>query len=318
MNEETVRAVESLRVLLFVSIVGLVYAAAVVVLLRRFVTLPRKPVRHAGRVVLVIAGIGILCVLYGRFVEPRWIEVTSTRVTTPRLPAGHRGVRIAHLSDIHSDPSPRVEERLPAIVAAMRPDLVVFTGDAANSAEGVPVFRRCLTEIAKIAPTFVVKGNWDVWWFAEVDRFTGTGAVALDGASARLLVDGAAIHVLGAAFDRPQGIDDALAALPDDGPAIALYHCPYPDIVAKSLARRLDLFLAGHVHGGQVALPYYGALVTLSRFGKRFERGLYADADGFGFPMYVSRGIGMEGGRAPRVRFCARPEVALIELLPAP
>jgi predicted MPP superfamily phosphohydrolase len=78
----------------------------------------------------------------------------------------------------------------------------------------------------------------------------------------------------------------------------------------------MGLFLAGHVHGGQVALPYYGALLTLSKFGKRFERGLYPDADGF--PMYVSRGIGMEGGRAPRVRFCARPEVALIELVPGP
>jgi predicted MPP superfamily phosphohydrolase len=65
-----------------------------------------------------------------------------------------------------------------------------------------------------------------------------------------------------------------------------------------------------------VALPGYGALITLSRFGKRFERGLYPDADGFGFPLYVSRGIGMEGG-APRVRFASRPEVALIELMPA-
>ena len=47
-----------------------------------------------------------------------------------------------------------------------------------------------------------------------------------------------------------------------------------------------------------------------------FERGLYPDADGFGLPLYVSRGIGMEGG-APRVRFASRPEVALIELVPA-
>ena len=64
------------------------------------------------------------------------------------------------------------------------------------------------------------------------------------------------------------------------------------------------------------ALPIYGALLTLSKFGKRFESGLYPDADGFGFPLYVGRGIGMEGGSSPRVRFWARPEVALIELVP--
>jgi predicted MPP superfamily phosphohydrolase len=66
-----------------------------------------------------------------------------------------------------------------------------------------------------------------------------------------------------------------------------------------------------------VALPGCGALITLSRFGKRFERGLYPDADGFGFPLYVSRGIGMEGGSTPSVRFASRPEVVLIELVAA-
>lgn len=66
--------------------------------------------------------------------------------------------------------------------------------------------------------------------------------------------------------------------------------------------------------GGQVALPFYGALVTLSRFGKRYEAGLYRVHDTW---LYVNRGLGMEGGWAPRVRFCARPEITVIELAPA-
>ena len=76
---------------------------------------------------------------------------------------------------------------------------------------------------------------------------------------------------------------------------------------------RVDLFCAGHVHGGQVGLPLYGALVTLSRHGKRYEAGLYQAGP---MRMYVSRGIGMEGGSAPRVRFCSRPEIAVIEAVP--
>src|SRR6185369_14004009 len=121
----------------------LVYLVAVIVLLARFVARPRVPLRLWSKCVLGVAAFGVLCGLYGRFVEPRWIEVTETRVETSRLPPGHRGVRIVHLSDIHSDPSPLVEERLPAIVASLKPDLIVFTGDAANSEDGVPVFRRC-------------------------------------------------------------------------------------------------------------------------------------------------------------------------------
>jgi predicted MPP superfamily phosphohydrolase len=70
---------------------------------------------------------------------------------------------------------------------------------------------------------------------------------------------------------------------------------------------------AGHIHGGQVALPFYGALVTLSRTGKTYESGLYRVG---GTWLHVSRGLGMEGGHIPRVRFWARPEVTVIEAYP--
>jgi len=76
----------------------------------------------------------------------------------------------------------------------------------------------------------------------------------------------------------------------------------------------VDLYCAGHTHGGQVALPFYGALVTFSKYGKRFETGLYRVGE---TRLYVSRGIGMEGGKIPRVRFCSRPEVTVIEIHPA-
>ena len=56
----------------------------------------------------------------------------------------------------------------------------------------------------------------------------------------------------------------------------------------------MDLYCAGHIHGGQIALPFYGALVTLSKYGKRFEAGLYRVGETW---LYVNRGIGMEGER---------------------
>jgi uncharacterized protein len=129
-------------------------------------------------------------------------------------------------------------------------------------------------------------------------------------------VAGVNVHVAGVGYpDAVRGFFPALADLPADGPAVMICHPPYPDAVPERDASRIDLICAGHTHGGQVALPFYGALLTFSKFGKRYERGLYPlDAGGY---MYVSRGIGMEGFRMPRVRFCARPEVALIELVPA-
>ena len=62
-----------------------------------------------------------------------------------------------------------------------------------------------------------------------------------------------------------------------------------------------------------MALPWYGAIVTLSKYGKQYEAGLYSIGTTH---LYVNRGIGMEGGIAPRVRFFARPEITVVELVP--
>ena len=69
--------------------------------------------------------------------------------------------------------------------------------------------------------------------------------------------------------------------------------------------------LSGHTHGGQVRVPLLGALVTSSIDGKRYEMGRYHQD---GATLYVSRGIGLEGKGAPRMRFLCLQEMELFEL----
>jgi uncharacterized protein len=69
--------------------------------------------------------------------------------------------------------------------------------------------------------------------------------------------------------------------------------------------------LAGHTHGGQVRMPFYGALLTMSRFDKKYEMGLHTVS---GTSLFVSRGIGFEP-RMPRIRFFCRPEIAVIDVV---
>ena len=98
---------------------------------------------------------------YGYFIEPKWLAITRVRIPSTKLSKTTEPIRLVHISDLHSDALPRLEERLPDVIAGEKPDFIVFTGDTINSPEALPVFKRCLTRLAALAPTFVVKGNWD-------------------------------------------------------------------------------------------------------------------------------------------------------------
>jgi predicted MPP superfamily phosphohydrolase len=95
-----------------------------------------------------------------------------------------------------------------------------------------------------------------------------------------------------------------VAGIPEDAFTLLLYHSP--DLIVEAAKHHIDLYLGGHTHGGQLRLPFYGAITTGSAYGKAFEAGLYEYGD---TRMYISRGIGFEGGSMPRARFLCRPEI---------
>jgi predicted MPP superfamily phosphohydrolase len=309
---------EHFRVLVFLGCIAAVYILAAGILLRwglqkfRGETPSHTPSKiWFRRVVLSLASLGILCFLYGYFCEPYWLATTHVKVTSGKLPKGARNLRLVHISDLHCDPKQRLEAKLVQAVAGEHPDLIVFTGDCINSPAGLSIFKECITRLAKLAPTFVVKGNWDVWYWHDQDLFGNTGAQELDGKAVKLEVRGIPIWVTGIAVDNERSLEASLNSIPADAFKLVLHH--YPDLIKEAAALQVDLYCAGHTHGGQVALPFYGALLTLSKYGKKYEAGLYREGQTW---LYVNRGIGMEGGSAPRVRFCARPEVTVIEITP--
>lgn len=276
---------------------------------QRVAGLEARPLSRRRKATLALAGLGFPCMAWGYFVEPYLVQVTHTRLTSPRLAGATRPVRLVLISDVHSNAQPRLEEKLPAVIAAERPDLIVFAGDATNAADGVPVFQALMRRLVAIAPVYAVRGNWDA--HAGYDALAGTGAIDLRRTVVPLEVAGARLVVAGVGFDSTYAIPDVLRAVPNEGFRIFVHH--WPDEIEAVEKRGLELYLAGHTHGGQVALPLYGAIVTLSSYGLRFARGLHQVGP---TTLYVTRGIGMEGGHAPRVRFCARPEVTVLELAP--
>jgi uncharacterized protein len=303
---------EKARVLIFLSLIAAVYVFAVGSLVR--ILLNRFGIGKLSntifqvwfrRIIFSLAGLGFFCFAYAYFVEPYWLSVRKVAIHSSKIKSP---IRIVHISDIHSDSKPRLEEKLAAAIAVEKPDLIVFSGDSINSIEGLPVFRKCLTEIAKVAPTFVVKGNWDL---GTQNLFDGTGANWLNGKVESIEIKGNKVSLIGvSAFDTFK-LDDKLSNLSAEKFNLFIYHLP--DEIENIANSNVDLYCAGHTHGGQIALPFYGALMTLSKFDKKYESGTFEVGKTW---LNVNRGIGMEGESAPRVRFYCRPEISVIDVLP--
>ena len=304
---------ERLAVGLFLAAVGAVYLLEVRLILRHALGKARRKegtaglLRPAAIVLHALAVAGILCLAYGYLIEPYRVEVNRVPIGSRKVRATR--IRIVQISDLHCNRKAGNEERLVEIVNALRPDVIVFTGDAANRPQAVGRFRDAMRRLDAPLGKFAVRGNFDLRLGPEL--FDGTGFRELEGETAAIEKEGYTFYLTGLTCAR----DDCaglLSRVPKDSYSVFLYH--YPDLVEEAARAGADLYLCGHTHGGQVALPFYGALVTLSRFGKKYERGLYTVG---GTLLYVNRGIGMEPAPAPRVRFLSRPEITAFDIGPA-
>ena len=258
----------------------------------------------------ILAAAGVLCFLYGYFIEPHWIEVKRVEIETGKL--SRASLRVVQLSDLHTDPKGINERKLVEIVNALKPDIIVFTGDTVNTPKALPVFKKTLKSLKANIGKFAVTGNYDYWFLRGLDLFSGTDFDVLDGKIDKISKDGDTFIISGVNFEHDTYWSSVLKKVPRGYYSIFLYH--KPDLIEDIKGSNVDLYLAGHTHGGQVALPFYGAIITLSKYGKRYEAGEYKVGNTI---LYVNRGMGTEGKFGLRIRFLVRPEITVFDIKPA-
>ena len=261
---------------------------------------------------LCIVGVTLLslsCVAYAYFVEPCWLEVTHVCIVTEKMQRGCKPFRLVQISDLHCCDRVRLETELPGVIAAQKPDAIVFTGDAINTPLALGTFKTLMKSLSKIAPTYAVRGNWDQ--DRSIDLYGDTGVKELDHEFVHLEAGGSELYLLGL----PAALNPQPAALVQKVPArafkVLLFH--YPEVLGRVQSGQIDLILSGHTHGGQVALPWYGAVYLHTPLGKLLERGLYVQGQTY---LYINRGIGMTGSSLAAARFLTRPEVTVIDITP--
>jgi predicted MPP superfamily phosphohydrolase len=227
--------------------------------------------------------------------------------TMPGLPAP---IRIVHLTDIHASRAVPLEfvRKVVDRINADPPDLAVLTGDyVTEDRSWVEGIGRELGRIRSKSGTYAILGNHDYWT-------DGPGvSKALEKHGVHHLrnesVKAAGLRLIGVDdhWTRNDDVNRAMAGVGDDEPKLMLLHSP--DLVHQAADAGVHLALAGHTHGGQVRLPFYGALIVPSAFG--FEQGWYRSGD---TRLYVNRGLGT---LEMKVRVHCRPEVHELTLLPA-
>jgi len=306
---------EKMAFCLFGAVIAVVYYAEASILLRccfkklTYKNASKLFLSRRAIVIHILALLGFGCFAYGCFIEPYWLQVNSFYIPTDKL--DHAEFTVVQISDTHCDKKTRNEDKLLKIINDLEPDIIVFTGDSINTPRALKKFKDTMTVLNAPLGKFAVCGNIDVYYFWNTDLFSSTGFTPLHEKTVKLTKNGETILLTGLTCDRTTGVNKTLEKIPNDKFSLLLYH--RPALIEDLQNLNVDLYLAGHTHGGQIALPFYGAIITLSKHGKKYESGFYTVGD---TTLYINRGIGMEGGLAPRVRFMARPEITLFTIGP--
>lgn len=249
------------------------------------------------------------------------------------VPAFSDAVRIVQLTDLHNSIFGAHNGRLVEKVAAQEPDLILITGDLLNyNEERTDIATDLISQLTEIAPVYVSYGNHEAMFEKRFGsdlrkQYTDAGATVLEYDWEDITVNHQSIRIGGiygycmpGQYLKTGEASEAECVFLEDfqdteAYTILLCHMPYSWIVQGSLdSWNVDLVLCGHVHGGQVRIPFVGGLWAPDQGwfpGK--ECGLYWSKDG-SKAMLLSRGLG-NTDKLPRLNNI--PEVLVLDLLPA-
>lgn len=279
---------------------------------------------------------------------------TVRRATLPVLAPGARPLRVLHVSDLHLVPRQRRRVEWVQSLAGLEPDLVVNTGDNCSDDDAVPAVLDAFAPLMEVPGVFVLGSND---YFGpqpknplnylkrdlgprDVDRlptlpvdqlragFSGAGWIDLNNRRTRTEVRGMPLELVGVDDPHLDYDDYASVAGPaadDVAATLGILHAPYTRVLDAMAADGAQAILAGHTHGGQVTVPWFGALTTNCDLDRHRAKGVtrwWPGANGVRASkapsdaawMNVSAGLG-HSKYAP-VRLACRPEASLLLLVP--
>ncbi len=238
-------------------------------------------------------------------------KIVQYEITSSRLPEEFNGLRMVHLSDLHGKRYGRQNRKLIKAIYEEKPDLVVMTGDMADTSRGaVSRLLELSRRLTRRYPVYFVMGNHEqaLRWPVQtrlLRQLKKTGVILLDNTCRQMRRGQGCINLYGLAtpmvyYKDPLGeyergihfsVSDAkklLGEIDGDHFNILLAHNPlyYPSYRDWGA----DLTLSGHIHGGIIRIPGKGGLLSPDlTFFPKYDGGLFTEK---GRCLVVSRGLG--------------------------
>ncbi len=244
-----------------------------------------------------------------------WIEITHLPLVLPRLPKEFHQYRLVQISDFHYGTwldELRLMEAI-QLVNQQQPDLVAITGDFVTHDPDLhtPPLVRSLRQLEAKDGIVAVLGNHDHWSDPVSVRniLQLAGIRELKNSVFNISRNQATLYIAGVDdyVERQAELEPILNSLPSDGATVLLAH--EPDFATLSARTgHFGLQISGHTHGGQVRLPFVGAVI-LPQHGKKYPCGKYQVGD---MILYTNRGLGMA---ELDIRFHCDAEITVYRLL---
>ncbi|MGF6951311.1 putative MPP superfamily phosphohydrolase [Neobacillus sp. B4I6] len=268
---------------------------------------------------LTVLGLSSGGYLYANRIEPSLLDIQELQIKHPLIPNSFDGIKMIQFSDTHLGFQYNLHQfnQLVNKINSLKPDIILFTGDLMDEPNQYTEINKLMPILKKLqAPLgkYCIFGNHDHGGYgSDIYRNimeTTDFSVLLNDSAPIKLSDGSIIYLLGiddAMLGNPN-ISLTLKNVPKNSFKILLSHAP--DLAETASLYPVQWQLSGHSHGGQIKIPFLGALVT-PPFGKIYPEGLYSIGEHNPLSLYVNRGIGTT--RLP-FRFMSKPELTVFTL----
>lgn len=278
----------------------------------------RSFLKRAFGSLFTMVGIGGGGYYYAHDIEPKLLDISNYKIINKAIPHSFNNFKIIQFSDTHLGFHYDLQQlkKLVQKINKLKPDIIFFTGDlmdAPNKYSETNQIIPILKELTAPFGKFAIYGNHDHGGYGsdiyksiiEESNFT----LLLNSHQKIKHLDGSRFYVMGiddAMLGKPD-IITAMNGIPDDAYKILLSHAP--DLADEAALYNIQLQLSGHSHGGQVKIPFVGALVK-PPYAEHYNEGFYEIGD-TPLTLYVNRGIGTT--RLP-FRFLSKPELTVYTL----